>query len=122
MTPGARGFTLLEVLVALAIIAIGLSATLRYAQAGVDTADALERRAEAHWVAGTAAAEARLDPPPAASVRNGVERMGHRDYRWEMRAGGADAGGALAIAIDVADAARPAQVLAHLDVLAVTKP
>lgn len=46
-----RGFTLLEVLIALAILAIALAAAMRVSGISVDTASQVRLRIVAHWVA-----------------------------------------------------------------------
>ncbi len=80
-----RGFTLLEVLIALAVIALGLVALL---QSGAGSARELERLREqtfATWVAADAITRVRLaEGFPPVSRRDGVARMGPRDWYWEM--------------------------------------
>lgn len=49
--PGAAGFTLIEVLVALAILAVALGAAMRVAGSSVATAVELKQRSLALWVA-----------------------------------------------------------------------
>lgn len=80
-----RGFTLLEVLVALAVVALGLVALVQTAAGcGRD----LERQRDltlATWVAADAIARVRLGEPfPAPGRRDGVARMGPREWYWEM--------------------------------------
>ncbi len=68
----ASGFTLIEVLIALAIIAIGLSAALRASSVGTDGIGQYRQRLMAAWVAENAATEhaARGDwPDPGDSSR-----------------------------------------------------
>ena len=48
---GMRGMTLIEVLVALVIIAVALSAAIRSVNAGVANTDYLKQKSFAHWVA-----------------------------------------------------------------------
>lgn len=80
-----RGFTLLEVLIALLILSLALVALVR--------TTALEARALAHvrdatlaqWVAANAIAEARLaEGVPASGRRTGSSVMGERRWRWRM--------------------------------------
>ena len=75
-----RGFTLLEVLIALAIVAIGLTATLRAVGVGIE--GTLEYRSHylALWLAKNVAAERTgrrewLDP---GTLRRDEEMAGHR--------------------------------------------
>jgi len=82
---GARGFTLLEVLVAIAVIALALTALVR--TSGLQ-AEALEREREltlASWVAADALAELRLQEPfPPIGRRAGRAEQGGGDWRWEL--------------------------------------
>lgn len=80
MTPRIQGFTLLEVLIALAIVAIGLSAALR--ASGVGTEGAREYRAhmQALWLAENVAAErvARQDWPGPGTTSREEDYAGQR--------------------------------------------
>src|SRR6185312_9895832 len=68
----ASGFTLIEVLVALAIVAVALSAGMRALAQGADGASSLKARTLALWVAQNELAKAQLaDPPPSAGTTNG---------------------------------------------------
>jgi len=51
LNQGMRGMTLIEVLVALVIIAVALAAAIRSTNAGVANTDYLKQRSIAHWVA-----------------------------------------------------------------------
>ena len=57
----APGFTLIEVLVALAIVAVALSAGMRALAQGADGASSLKARTLALWVAENRLARAQLD-------------------------------------------------------------
>lgn len=52
-----KGMTLIEVLVALVIIAVALSAAIRSVNAGVANTDYLKQKSFAHWVAMNSVAE-----------------------------------------------------------------
>ncbi|MFP4277853.1 MAG: type II secretion system minor pseudopilin GspI [Wenzhouxiangella sp.] len=79
----ARGFTLLEVLVALVVVAVALAALARAGAQALDTQAALEERTLALWVADKVLAEIRLEGQVAAGRRQGQQRMGERDWRWQ---------------------------------------
>ena len=74
----ARAFTLVEILVALAILAIALAATMRAASLATDSAVETRYRLLAMWAAENRVAEIRargLFPPPA-TTRFSVEQGG----------------------------------------------
>jgi general secretion pathway protein I len=77
------GFTLVEVLVALAIISIALLAALRTAGQGTSNAGELRARMLAGWVAENLLAEhhAREDWLPMG-IRRGTERQGGAEFAW----------------------------------------
>lgn len=72
---GRRGFTLLEMLVALAIVAVGLTASLRAAGIGTDAMLDYREHALALWLAQNILAErtARGDWPPPGIVTHEAE-------------------------------------------------
>jgi len=84
MNRRARGFTLLEVLIALAVVALVLVALVRTAGTA---ARALERERDvtlATWVAANVLAEQRIaGGVPALGRREGSQRLGARDWRWQ---------------------------------------
>ena len=79
----AAGFTLIEVLVALAIVSIALLAALRAAGQGTNNADELRLRLLASWVAQDALAEhrARGDWLPLG-IHRGARRQAGLDFAW----------------------------------------
>lgn len=77
----ARGFTLLEVMVALAVVAIALAALVRGGSQSAVTAAHLRDKSFAHWVAMNRVAELRLQPQwPATGESSSEEEMAKR--RW----------------------------------------
>jgi general secretion pathway protein I len=85
MRPRPRGFTLLEVLIALAVLALALTALVRAAGLGSRDFAGLRERTLAGWVAANVVAETRLsERNPAPGKRDGQARLGGRDWRWEM--------------------------------------
>jgi general secretion pathway protein I len=81
----ARGFTLLEVLIAIAVVALALTALVR---ATGQQADALAREREltlATWVAEDALTELRLrEPFPSIGQRTGHSDQAGSGWRWRM--------------------------------------
>ena len=71
------GFTLLETLVALAIVAIAAAGILRAVEGHVDRVRAIEMRSAARWVAENRLAELALNPKDIAGG-SGVEMLGHQ--------------------------------------------
>ncbi len=78
-----RGFTLIEVLVALAVLAIALAAAIEAVDAQVRSADHLRTRTLAHWVAMNQIAEMQVmnEFPPVGRQR-GEETMGGHRWWW----------------------------------------
>ena len=76
--PVARGFTLIEILVAVAILAVALAATTRAASLAVDGTLETRQRLLATWAAQNRVAElrARRIFPAAASTRLNTEQGG----------------------------------------------
>lgn len=81
--PAQRGFTLLEVLVALAILAITMAAVSRTASSSIHHVEALRTRVIADWVAQNRLAQhqARGDWP-APGIQTGSEEQARQTYPW----------------------------------------
>ena len=81
-----RGFTLLEVLVALAILSISLIAALRSGAVATQNAGEIRQRLLADWVARDRLEEhrARRDWPPLGSSTGEATQAGVR-FRWEEK-------------------------------------
>ncbi|MGB8338580.1 MAG: type II secretion system minor pseudopilin GspI [Burkholderiales bacterium] len=80
-----RGFTLIEVLIALAILAIALAAALRSSNISTDTAIVLRQKTLAGFVASDLLAEAsakRAFPPVGTS--NGKAEQAGQTFNWEQ--------------------------------------
>lgn len=83
MRRAEAAFTLIEVLVALAIVAIALLAAVRAAGQGANSADALRARTLAAWIAQDALAEHRARGDwLALGVRSGSVRQSGIDFAW----------------------------------------
>lgn len=81
----ARGFTLLELLVAVAILAIAMGALLAGFARYADQAGHLRERSIATWVAHNRLTEVELAPPwPATGSSNGETEMAGTEWRWRL--------------------------------------
>ena len=79
----ARGFTLIEVLVALVIVAFGMGALLATLASAARTTVQLRERAFAQWVALNRVSEARLAATPAAVGKtDGETTLANFKWKW----------------------------------------
>ena len=84
----AQGFTLVEILVALAVLAIALTATARSLGAAIDTTTALRDRTLARWVAEDRLAQLELSREwPDLDVKEDDADMGGRAFHWRQETG-----------------------------------
>lgn len=100
-----RGFTLLEVLVALAVVAIAVAALSRAGSQAIDAQHQIERRTLAFWVADNLLSELRLESAVEPERRRGTHPMGGRDWHWEMVIEHAPGGELLRVDVAVHDRA-----------------
>ncbi len=78
-----RGFTLVEVMVALVIAALGLAAVAAAVSQMVDAATTIRQRTYASWIAQNQIAEMRLENVvPEVSTSNGEVRFARADWIW----------------------------------------
>jgi general secretion pathway protein I len=83
------GFTLIEILVALAVIAVALAAGMRALAQSIDAATLLKHRTLALWVAQNQLAAAQLVPGgPAPGLREGDAEQAGVTFRWRESVGG----------------------------------
>lgn len=108
-----RAFTLVEVLVALALLAVALAAGMRALAQSADGAGTLKARTLALWVAQNRLAQAQLEPSSAGNARGEAVQAGTR-FVWEVRAGGTPNPAFRRIDITVAAADAPDYTLAQL--------
>ena len=81
----ARGFTLLEVIVALAVLAIALAAVIEGITAYVGNTAYLRDRTLAHWVAMNKAAELQLQKAwPSAGSTRGSTLLADHEWFWTV--------------------------------------
>ena len=78
----SRGFTLLEVMVALAVLAIALAALIKGVGENSANAAHLRDRTFAHWVGMNVVAEQRLSGEWTEKVKRGEEEMGNHTWYW----------------------------------------
>jgi len=81
---GARGFTLIEVLVALAVLAIALSAIIKTMSTNTLNSIYLRDRTLAQWVALNKITELQLGKDwPSPGKSDGSTIMGNHEWFWE---------------------------------------
>lgn len=79
-----KGFTLIEVMVALAVLTIGLTAALHATSQAGHAGAFLKQKTVAHWVASNHAAELSINRDwPRAGVTTGTETMAGQTWDWE---------------------------------------
>ena len=111
----ARGFTLIEILVALAIVAVALAAGMRAVAQSTDGATALKQRTLALWVAQNRLAAAQLATPwPAPGIRDGEATQAGARFVWRENVSGTPNPAFRKVEIVVADPAVPDYALARL--------
>lgn len=82
----ARGFTLLEVLVALAIFALVAASVLTASARSLQTAARLEDKTLAMWIADNQLVELQLEnPPPGEGSLHGRLDYAGRSWQWQAR-------------------------------------
>ena len=78
-----NGFTLIEVMVALTIIAISLGALLNTSGAQANSASYLKQKTLAHWVAVNELTQMRIDKKfPSLGDKKGSTSMANHDWYW----------------------------------------
>ena len=78
-----QGFTLLEVLIALAVLAIALAAAIKSVSSHVSNLVYLKERSLAHWVGLNALTELRVSGQwPSSGDIKGDESMAGREFQW----------------------------------------
>ena len=110
-----RGFTLIEVLVALGIIAIALMAALRSAGQGTSSVGELRSRLFAGWVAENVLTEQRVRGVwPSLGPHHGSARQGNKDFIWREEVVETSNPAFRRVNIFVFEASDASPVLAHL--------
>jgi general secretion pathway protein I len=83
-TAAARGFTLIEVLVALVIVALGMGALLAALTSSADGAAYVRDKTFAEWVGLNRLAEVRLRNQQVSAKTEGDVEMAGRRWHWEQ--------------------------------------
>ncbi len=118
-----NGFTLVEVLVALAIISIALLAALRVAGGGTNSAGELRARLLAGWVAQNLMADQRARAQwPAPGIQRGTQRQGGIEFAWREEIIATPNAAFRRVDIRVFAAPEEAHSLAHLTGFVVIPP
>jgi general secretion pathway protein I len=100
-----RGFTLIEVLVALVIVAVGMAALLGTLSSAADSSIYLRDKTFAEWIALNRVSELRLAAKrPAKGKSSGEIDYAGRKWRYEQEVVETDIPGVLRIDVKVADA------------------
>jgi general secretion pathway protein I len=103
------GFTLVEVLVALVIVALGMSALLGTMGSAADTAAYLRDKTFAQWIALNHLAEVRLTKnPPSKGTSDGEVEYAGRRWRWSQEVTALDFPGMLRVDVKVQQSDTPA--------------
>jgi general secretion pathway protein I len=81
----SRGFTLIEVMIALFVIALGVGALLATLAASADSAAYLREKSLAEWIALNRISEVRLgNVRPSAGTTQGTVEYAGRTWRWQQ--------------------------------------
>ncbi len=80
-----HGFTLFEVLVALAIVSIALAAALKVSASTSANVSYLQEKTFANWVGMNAIAQYELAPEwPGTSKKLGTETLAKQEWAWQL--------------------------------------
>jgi general secretion pathway protein I len=110
-----RGFTLIEILVALAILAVALAAAVRAAGVSVDTTTVVMERLLAGWVAQNRLAEYAVRPLwPEVGTRQGNVEQGGLQFVWRETVSGTPNPRFRRVDVQVFPARQPERVAARL--------
>lgn len=111
-----RGFTLIEVMVALAVFSLAILALVRLQGAGVRGAGLVDEALVAQMVARNVALDAYTEArPPVSGRASGVEQNGRAAWRWTRQV--SSIGDAGVFRIDVAVQNNAGQVVGRLTVI-----
>jgi general secretion pathway protein I len=99
----AGGFTLIEVMIAMFVIALGVGALLATLTSSADAAAHLREKSLAEWIALNRVSEVRLgNTRPGAGITNGTVEYAGRTWRWQQTVNDPGIAGILRIDVQVA--------------------
>lgn len=85
MRAETRGFTLIEVLVALVVVGLGMLAVIQTVSQTANNSSYMREKTIAHWIAMNQLTQVRLLPTaPAIDKSSDEVEMAGRDWRWTM--------------------------------------
>ena len=108
-----RGFTLIEVMVALTVLAVAFSAGYRALGQSTNNVELMKRRALAQWVAQNQLAMMQLNPMGATNA-TGTQRQAGIDFVWQVTLNPTPNPAFRKVDIDVADQAQAEYRLSRL--------
>lgn len=80
-----KAFTLLEVLVALAVLTMGIGTVIKIAGSQASQLSYLKNKTMALWVANNKANEVQLDKWPSTGTSTGHEFMANQEWDWKLK-------------------------------------
>lgn len=102
------GFTLIEVLIALAFLAIAMSAIIATVGSSIRNAAELQNKTFANWVAMNELTTLRLAPAwPAVGTHNGTAQLAGQSWSWQAKISTTQDPDLLRVDIDVSNALTP---------------
>ena len=112
--PAARGFTLIEVMIAMFVIALGVGALLATLTSSADAVAHLREKSLAEWIALNRVSEVRLaNTRPGAGTTSGTVEYAGRTWRWQQTVNDPGIAGILRLDVEVAPQATGGEAAAN---------